>query len=185
MDDFSYTEREDPNAPRTCPCEPENGSVRVCTNGVCEMPVRIPEDPARRGVLSDSVTIDENDGTFYAGDIELVPSVDGTFIIKADDIIIDGTVFADPSRTTTFGFLARRSLWVRRNASFRSTSPGVQVKFILHSKGKVFIDDGSMLSEESTCVCYRGDDGDESRDIEVVFTGPTCDQNTFQCYRIE
>ena len=183
MDDFSYEEQNDPNAPRTCPCEPENGSVRICVNGLCVMPVRIPEDPPRSGVISEPVTINENEGTFYANNIELIADSGGTFIIKADDIILDGTVLAN--RANTFGFIARRSLWIRRNASFRSNASSAQTKFILHSQGKIYVDDGSMLDEQNTCVCYRGELGDESRDGEIVTTGPRCDQENFQCYPIE
>lgn len=189
LDDFSYQEFEDPNAPIQCAenaeCPRLNGAVQICENRFCQTPIGLPSVGSLSGPVRTPQVIPENGGTYYAGDIQILPEGGGIFIIEADDIIIEGTVVADSSRATTVGFLARRALWVRQTASFRSQSSGVQARFILQSQGKIYVDDPQSLSAGTDCVCYRGEAGDERSADEVVVTGAGCNRDTFQCFSIE
>ena len=188
LDDFSYQEINDPNAPIPCmvneDCPRLNGAIQICENRYCRTPIGVPSVGSISGPIYTPVEIPINGGTYYAGDIRILPEDGGTFIIEADDIIIGGTVVADPSKATTVGFLARQSLWVRQTASFRSQDSSVQARFILQSQGKLFIDDEELVSQGPACVCYRGEGGNERSNDEVLVTGSSCDR-AFQCFSIE
>ena len=186
-DDFEHVDPFDPNAPQRCGqgdlCDRVSGSVRVCVLGNCkEPPIVLPNQAPIDGPIRGYVYIAPNDGTYYVGDVQLLSERNTPFTVEADDIVFEGEVRADPSVSNSFEFRARRSMWIKNGASFVSNNTNVAAQFLLHSQGKMYIDNGAGLDSRSACVCRFADMGDENTSMEIVIT-PDCGQGNSQCVR--